>query len=114
MISCGCAPVLLEAFIITEGGFPQPKKSVFEELRLSGHFFVDGLVFGKDLSLMPAFHICVFGAKGLVDPDFQMGFKKSDLGGLSDQIGRGAVAVGIDGYAEIDMDQTIDLFEESA
>jgi len=36
------------------------------------------------------------------------------LSGLSDQVGRGAVAVGIDGYGEIDMDQTIDLFEESA
>ena len=57
---------------------------MFKELGLAGHFFVDRLVFRKNLPLMPAFNIVVFSIQLLVRPDFQMAFKKANLSGLSD------------------------------
>ena len=78
------APVLFEAVIVIEGGFSQPQESVFKELCLPGHFFIDRLVLRKNLPLMFAFNIGVFSIQLLVHPDFQMAFKKTNFGGLSD------------------------------
>ena len=113
MVPRGRAPVLFEAVIVTEGGLSQPKESVFQKLCLSGQFLVDGFMFRKHLPLMPTVNIGVFGIQLLVHPDLQMVLEKPHLGGLTDKVGTGAVTIGINGHAEIGVDQAIDLFEKA-
>ena len=107
VISGCCAALFFEALIIGGCGFPQSQEGLFQELALSGDFFVDLLMLGQDLSSVLSVEIGVLAIEGLIDPDFEVGGVQPDPGMLSDKVGVCAVAVGIDGHTEIGVDETI-------